>query len=69
MIAATNTYHLAKKPASGGMPASENSSMAKKNASSGLVRDRPAKSLICSIGWPSRLIDRITAKVPSVIAT
>jgi hypothetical protein len=41
---------LAKKPASGGMPASENSSIAKKNASIGLVRERPAKSLICSIG-------------------
>src|SRR5713101_9223462 len=48
LMAATNTYHLAKKPAKGGMPASENSSIAKKNASNGLVRESPAKSLIFS---------------------
>ena len=68
-MAATNTYHLAKKPASGGMPASENSSIAKKNASSGLVRDSPAKSLMVSTACPLRFIARMKANEPSVIAT
>ena len=41
----------------------------KKKASSGLVRESPAKSLICSNAWPLRFMVRITAKEPSVIAT
>ena len=51
------------------MPASENSSIAKKNASSGLVRDSPEKSLMFSTAWPLRFMARMMAKVPSVIAT
>ena len=39
---------LAKKPASGGMPASENISIASANAMPGLVRPRPARSSIFS---------------------
>ena len=51
------------------MPASENSSTARKNAIVGCVRDRPERSLMFSTSFPSRRIARITAKVPSVIAT
>ncbi len=50
------------------MPASENSSIAKKNARVGFVRASPARSLIPSTIWPSRRMARITAKVPSVMA-
>ena len=51
------------------MPASENSSIANMKASSGLVRDRPAKSLICSTAWPLRRIAKMIENEPSVIAT
>ena len=41
------------------MPASENSSMARKNAIVGWVRASPARSLIFSTSTPSRRIDRM----------
>ena len=47
----------------------ENSSMARKNAIAGLVRARPARSPISTTICPSRRIDRMQAKVPSVMAT
>ena len=40
-----------------------------KKASSGLVRESPAKSLMVSTASPSRFIARMIAKVPSVIVT
>ena len=46
--AAANTYHFAKKPASGGTPASENINIAKAKAKAGFVRERPASSLMSS---------------------
>jgi transposase len=39
----------------------------KKNAIAGLVRARPERSLMFSTSTPSRRIDRMQAKVPSVI--
>jgi len=48
------------------MPASENSSIAKKKASSGLVRESPAKSLMLSTAWPLRFMVDDDAKLPSV---
>jgi hypothetical protein len=43
--------------------------MAKKNAIVGLVRARPARSAMFSTICPSRRIDRMQAKAPSVMAT
>ena len=48
LIAARNTKYLAKNPASGGMPASENMNMASTKAMQRLVRASPARSPISS---------------------
>ena len=66
-MAARKTYHLAQKPASGGMPASENIRMVRMVAIIGLVFDRPARSLIFSTLPSLRRMARMKAKVPSVI--
>ena len=44
LTAAKNTYHFAKKPANGGMPAIENINTIKPKAQYGCVNERPAKS-------------------------
>jgi hypothetical protein len=59
---------LAKKPASGGMPASENSMAAKQKAMAGCVRAKPDRSSTFSSMKPWRRMPRMQAKAPTVIA-
>jgi hypothetical protein len=66
-MAARNTKYLAKKPASGGMPASENISMASTKAIGRLVRARPARSAISSTAPSRRRMASTQPKVPSVM--
>ncbi len=61
--------YLPQKPAKGGMPAMLNMKMAKATASPGSVRDRPARSEICSSIRPRRRMARMQAKVPAVMNT
>ena len=67
-MAARNTYHFAQKPASGGMPASENIRIVRIVAMTGLVADRPGQ--VADLPRHCRRLRRMArmkAKVPSVI--